>query len=38
LFIHAFGRHPRSNPEPVREAITRIWMSTLYQSRYVEST
>ena len=30
LFIHAFGRHPRSNPEPVREAITRIWMSTLY--------
>ena len=38
LFIHAFGRHPRSNPEPVRKAITRIWMSTLYQSRYVEST
>jgi len=34
LVIHAFGRHPRSNPEPVREAITRIWMSTLYQSNY----
>jgi AcrR family transcriptional regulator len=34
LVIHAFGRHPRSNPEPVREAITRIWMSTLYQSSY----
>ena len=31
LFIHAFGHHPRSNPEPVKEAITRIWMSTLYQ-------
>jgi len=30
LFIHAFGRHPRSNPEPIREAITRIWISTLY--------
>jgi len=30
LVIHAFGRHPRSNPEPVTEAITRIWMSTLY--------
>ena len=30
LFIHAFGRHPRNNPEPVREAITRIWISTLY--------
>jgi len=35
LVIHAFGHHPRSNPEPVREAITRIWMSTLYQSRYI---
>ena len=35
LFIHTFGRHPRGNPEPVREAITRIWMSTLYQSRYI---
>ena len=34
LVIDAFGRHPRSNPEPVREAITRIWMSTLYQSNY----
>lgn len=33
LFIHAFGRHPRSNPEPVREAITRIWISTLYESK-----
>jgi AcrR family transcriptional regulator len=38
LLIHAFGRHPRSTPEPVRKAITRIWMSTLYQSSYVEST
>jgi AcrR family transcriptional regulator len=37
LFIHAFGRHPRSNPEPVSEAITRIWLSTLYQSSYVEN-
>jgi AcrR family transcriptional regulator len=35
LLIYAFGRHPRSNPESVREAITRIWMSTLYQSRYI---
>ena len=38
LLIHVFGRHPRSNPEPVRGAITRIWMSTLYQSGYMEST
>ncbi len=35
LVIDAFGRHPRSNPEPVREAITRIWMSTLYKSTYI---
>ena len=35
LVIDAFGRHPRSNPEPVREAITQIWMSTLYQSTYM---
>ena len=30
LLIHAFGRHPRHNQEPVREALTRIWTSTLY--------
>lgn len=34
LFIQAFGRHPRSNPEHVRDAIIRIWMSTLYPSIY----
>ena len=32
LFVHAFGRHPRQNPEMVLEAATRIWMSTLYGS------
>ncbi len=32
LLIHAFGRHPRSDPGPVREALTRIWTSTLYGS------
>jgi AcrR family transcriptional regulator len=30
LLIHAFGRHPRHNPGPVRETLTRIWTSTLY--------
>lgn len=30
--IHAFGRHPRQNPELVLKAISRIWISTLYQS------
>jgi AcrR family transcriptional regulator len=28
--IEAFGQHPRSEPEPVREALSRIWISTLY--------
>ena len=31
MLIDAFGRHPRNNPEPVKEAIIRIWVSTLYQ-------
>lgn len=29
LFVHAFGRHPRQNPELVLEAVVRIWTSTL---------
>ena len=28
--IEAFGQHPRSQPEPVREALARVWISTLY--------
>ncbi len=32
MLIHAFGRHPRGDPEPVHEALTRIWTSTLYGS------
>lgn len=28
--IQAFGKHPRSQPEPVLQALTRIWVSTLY--------
>ncbi|MEO2045040.1 MAG: hypothetical protein ABGX16_00520 [Pirellulales bacterium] len=31
LLIGAFGRRPRSQQEPLLEAITRIWMSTLYK-------
>ena len=30
MVIDAFGRHPRNNPEPVKDALIRIWMSTLY--------
>ncbi len=35
MVIDAFGRHPRNNPEPVKLALTRIWMSTLYNSTFV---
>jgi len=30
VLIHAFGRRPRSEPGPVRDAILRIWINTLY--------
>ncbi len=30
--IDAFGRLPRKQPEPVREALARIWISSLYGS------
>ena len=33
--IEAFGRRPRSKPEPVREALARIWISSLYGSEYL---
>ena len=36
-FVSEFGRHPRSEPEPVREALIRIWVSTLYGSQWAES-
>ena len=32
MVIDAFGRHPRNNPEPVKDALIRIWMSSLYPS------
>ena len=30
--IKAFGQRPRRQPEPVREALARIWISALYGS------
>jgi len=30
VLIHAFGRRPRSEQAPVLDALTRLWMSTLY--------
>jgi AcrR family transcriptional regulator len=35
--IEAFGQRPRSKPEPVLEALSRIWISTLYGSEWLES-
>jgi len=33
--IEAFGQRPRRQPEPVREALARIWISTLYGSEWI---
>ena len=33
----AFGQRPRSKPEPVHEALARIWISTLYGSEWLEN-
>jgi AcrR family transcriptional regulator len=33
--IDAFGQRPRKQPEPVREALVRIWVSTLYGSEHL---
>ena len=30
MLLDAFGQHPRKQPEPVYEALSRIWISTLY--------
>ena len=35
--IDAFGQHPRMEPEPIRDALTRIWISTLYRSDWLTS-
>ena len=35
--IEAFGQHPRREPEPVREALSQIWVSTLYGSEWLGS-
>lgn len=36
-FIHAFGQHPRSEPQAVRDAITRVWLSSLYGGKWVDA-
>ena len=33
--LQAFGRRPRMQPGPVREALTRVWISTLYGAEWI---
>jgi AcrR family transcriptional regulator len=35
--IDAFGQRPRKQPQPVREALARIWISALYGSEWLEN-
>ena len=35
--VESFGRHPRRRAEPVRKALTRIWVSTLYGAEWLPS-
>ena len=36
-FIQAFGQRPRSSPEPVRAAIRRLWIASLYGEQWLET-
>ena len=38
LMIHHFGRRPRGNRESVRDAIVRVWISTLYGDKALTTT
>ena len=35
MYVRAFGQRPRSRPEPVLDAISRLWISSLYGERWV---
>jgi AcrR family transcriptional regulator len=37
MYVRAFGHRPRSRPEPVVDAITRVWISTLYGQQWATS-
>ena len=34
MYVQAFGQRPRSRPELVADAITRVWISTLYGQQW----
>jgi AcrR family transcriptional regulator len=37
MYVRAFGHRPRSRPDPVQQAITRVWISTLYGQQWATS-
>ena len=37
MYVRAFGQRPRSRPEPVLEAISRVWISTLYGQHWAKN-
>ena len=37
-FVHAFGQRPRNRPEPVLQAIRRLWISALYGPEWLEAS
>jgi len=37
MYVREFGCRPRSRPEPVVDAITRVWISTLYGHQWATS-
>lgn len=34
--IHAFGQHPRGETEPVKQAIKRLWIASLYGPQWLD--
>ena len=37
MYVRAFGQRPRGRPERVLDAISRVWISSLYGQRWVSS-
>lgn len=37
MYVWAFGNRPRRKPKPVVDAITRVWISTLYGQQWATS-
>lgn len=37
LYVRAFGQKPRHQPGPVLDAISRVWISTIYGKQWADS-